>query len=113
MKLSAVVVNRNDNYKEAKRAAFCVNSLLDTFDEVIYVDYNSPDDKGSSLNNFIDDIPKEGRLRHIIIPPYVHNLTTNIIAGPYAQVCNEVIAKNIGIRRASGDWIVSTNIDII
>ena len=113
MKLSAVVLNRNDDYKEPKRAAFCVNSLLDTFDEVVYVDYNSPDDKGSSLNTFIDDIPKTGKLKHIVIPPYAHNLMTNITGGDDVQVCTEVVGKNIGIRRATGDWIVSTNIDII
>ncbi len=113
MKLSAVVLNRNDDYKEPKRAAFCVNSLLDAFDEVIYVDYNSPDDKGSSLYNFMDDIPKTGKLKHIVIPPYLHYFATNILAGANVQACTEVIGKNIGIRRATGDWIVSTNIDII
>ena len=58
MKLSAVVLNRNDDYKEPKRAAFCVNSLLDTFDEVIYVDYNSPEDKGSSLKDAASALKK-------------------------------------------------------
>ena len=32
---------------------------------------------------------------------------------PHAQVCNEVLGRNIGIRRATGDYIVSTNIDVI
>lgn len=32
---------------------------------------------------------------------------------PHAQVCCETLARNIGIRRATGDYIVSTNIDVI
>ena len=45
MKLSAVVVARNDNYGGDlnDRATYCLNSLIDTFDEVILVDWNSPD----------------------------------------------------------------------
>ena len=31
----------------------------------------------------------------------------------HAQVCCETLARNIGIRRATGDYIVSTNIDVI
>jgi hypothetical protein len=32
---------------------------------------------------------------------------------PHAQVCCETLGRNIGIRRATGDYIVSTNIDVI
>ena len=42
MKLSAVVVTRNDNYggNLNERATYCLNSLINTFDEVILVDWN-------------------------------------------------------------------------
>jgi len=47
MKLSAVVVARNDNYggNLNDRATYCLNSLIDTFDEVILVDWNSPNNR--------------------------------------------------------------------
>ena len=40
MKLSAVVVTRNDDYggNLNDRAIYCLNSLVNTFDEVILVD---------------------------------------------------------------------------
>ena len=47
MKLTAVVVTRNDNYggNLNERATYCLNSLINTFDEVILVDWNSPDNR--------------------------------------------------------------------
>jgi hypothetical protein len=43
MKISAVIVSRNDNYGGHlnERATYCFNSAINTYDEVIYVDWNS------------------------------------------------------------------------
>ena len=111
MKLSAVVVSRNDNYggNLADRATYCLNSLIDTFDEVFYIDWNSP--THSLLYDIEDRLIKKGNLKHIVIPPDVASMFTN--NDPQAQVCCETLARNIGIRRATGDYIVSTNIDVI
>jgi len=111
MKLSAVVVSRNDNYggNLADRATYCLNSLSDTFDEVFYIDWNSP--THSLLYDIEDRLVKKGNLKHIVIPPDVASMLTN--NDPQAQVCCETLARNIGIRRATGDYIVSTNIDVI
>lgn len=111
MKLSAVVVTRNDNYggNLNDRAIYCLNSLIDTFDEVFLVDWNS--DKGPLLWDIADKIQKKDKLKHVVIDPTSAKILTNY--DPYAQVCNEVLGRNIGIRRASGDYIVSTNIDVI
>ena len=111
MKLSAVVVSRNDNYggNLADRATYCLNSLIDTFDEVFYIDWNSP--THSLLYDIEDRLVKKGNLKHIVIPPDVASMLTN--NDPQAQVCCETLARNIGIRRATGDYIVSTNIDVI
>jgi hypothetical protein len=112
MKLSAVVVARNDNYGGDlnDRATYCLNSLIDTFDEVILVDWNSPNNH-PLLWDIKDNIQGKGNLKHIVITPEVASMLTN--NDPHAQVCNEVLGRNIGIRRASGDYIVSTNIDVI
>ena len=111
MKLSAVVISRNDNYggNLADRATYCLNSLIDTFDEVFYIDWNSP--THSLLYDIEDRLIKKGNLKHIVIPPDVASMFTN--NDPQAQVCCETLARNIGIRRATGDYIVSTNIDVI
>jgi len=82
--------------------------MLDTFDEVNYIDWNSPE--GSFLWEIKDQLPETGKIKHFIIPP---EIVSQIILDPNAQQCNETLSRNIGIRRSDCDWIVSTNIDII
>jgi hypothetical protein len=108
MKLGVVVVNRNDGYKDYERGIIHFKSMLDAFDEVTYIDWNSPE--GSFLWEIQDKLPKTGKLKHFVIPPEIVN---QIIEDPQAQQCNETISRNIGIRRSEADWVVSTNIDII
>ena len=111
MKITAVIVSRNDNYGGHlnERATYCFNSAIDTYDEVIYVDWNSP--THSLLYDIKDNINFKGNFKHFVIPPEAAKQLTNF--DPYAQICCEVLARNIGLRRAEGDWLVSTNIDII
>lgn len=108
MKIGVAVVNRNDGYKDFERGLIHFKSMLDTFDEVNYIDWNSP--KGSYLWEIENHLPKTGKIRHFIIPPSV---VSQIIQTPNAQQCNEGLSRNIGIRRSDCDWIVSTNLDII
>ena len=108
MKIGVVVVNRNDGYKDFERGLIHFKSMLDTFDEVTYIDWNSP--SGSFLWEIQDELPKTGKLKHFVIPP---EIVDQLIANPQAQQCNETLSRNIGIRRSECDWIVSTNIDII
>lgn len=83
-------------------------SLLDSFDEVIYIDWNSP--SGSFLWEIEHELPKTGKLKHFVITP---EIAKQLIPFEKAQLCNETLSRNIGIRRTTSDWIVSTNIDII
>lgn len=108
MKIASVVCGRNDGYKDFERGIIHFNSMLGTFDEVNYVDWNSP--TGSYLWEIEDKIEKTGKIKHFIIPPQI---VDKIILDPTAQKCNEAISRNIAIRRSNADWIVSTNIDII
>lgn len=108
MKIGVVVVNRNDGYKDFERGLIHFKSMLDTFDEVTYIDWNSPN--GSFLWEIKDQLPKTGKLKHFVISP---EIVSQIILDPKAQQCNETLSRNIGIRRSDCDWIVSTNIDII
>ena len=67
MKTAALLNCRNDGYKEDERFITCINSMLETFDEVWYCDWNSPSDKGSLLWKLQDYIPRTGKIRHFII----------------------------------------------
>ena len=111
MKISAVIVSRNDNYGGHlnERATYCFNSAIDTYDEVIYVDWNSS--THSLLYDIKDNINFKGNFKHFVITSEIASILTNY--DQYAQKCCEVLARNIGLRRATGDWLVSTNIDII
>ena len=108
-KKAVVIFGRNDGYKEKERFIIHVTTMLDTFDEVIYVDWNSP--KQSFLYEVMDDLPKTGRLKHFIIPPeYAEMLTNN---NPKAQRCSTVLALNIALRRTDAEWVVVSTTDII
>jgi hypothetical protein len=112
MKISAVVIARNHEYGTVSlrdRSIFCLNSLIDTFDEVTYVDWGSPEH--SLLYDIKDELNFKGNLKHFVITPEIAHILSG--GNPNIQKPCEVLARNIGIRRSTGDWIVSTNIDII
>ena len=111
MKTAALLYVRNDDYKEDERVIACLSSMLDTFDEVILLDWNSPEDKKPLLWEIKDKLPQTGRLKHYIIPPSAANALT--YEDPDAQVCTQVISTNLMLRRCDADWIVATTIDIL
>ena len=111
MKTAALLYVRNDGYKENERVITCLSSMLDTFDEVILLDWNSPEDKKPLLWEIKDKLPQTGRLKHYIIPPSAANALT--YEDPDAQVCTQVISTNLMLRRCDADWIVATTIDIL
>ena len=108
MKIASVTVNRNDGYKDYKRGILHFKSMAETFDEVNYVDWNSPE--SSFIWEIEDKLPKTGKIKHYCIPSEV---VDRLIFDKNAQKCNESISRNIAIRRSDADWIVSTNIDVI
>jgi FkbM family methyltransferase len=108
-KTAVVVFGRNDGYKEKERFAIHLTTMLETFDEVIYVDWNSP--THSFLYDVLDMIPKTGRLKHIVVPPeYALMMSNN---DDKAQICNSVLSFNLGLRRTDAEWIVLATTDII
>ena len=111
MKLSATIVSRNDNYggNLIERSTYCFNSMIDTFDEVFYVDWNS--ETRSLVEEVKQNVTFKGNFHHFVVDPDYARFLTNYNVN--AQKCCEVLGRNIGLRRATGDWIVSTNIDII
>jgi len=109
MKTSVITFGRNDGYKEKERFAIHLKTLLDTFDEVNYVDWNSPE--YSALYDVLDLIPKTGRIKHFVIPSEIHDFLFKDIPG-VPNVSNN-LAVNIVLRRTDADWIALTTIDNI
>ena len=115
--LSVVVTTRNDDHggDPLKRLQAFVNCFdkqcrrtgLDA--EVIIVEWNPPADrpKLDTLLRLPD--PCFCRYRFIDVPPELHERLRYADVLPLFQM----IAKNIGIRRARGRFVLATNIDII
>lgn len=110
MTISAIICGRNDNYGGhlIERATYSINSLLETFDEVVYVDWNT--EHGKKILTDELEIKDRSKLKVITITPDKVKELTN---GEKIQPMCEVLSRNIGIRNTTGDIIVSTNIDII
>lgn len=108
-KTCVIVFGRNDGYKEEERFYIHLTTMLETFDEVVYIDWNSANQ--SFLNEIKTKLPKTNRLKHFVIEPEIAKILTAYDAN--AQVCNTVLAFNIGIRRTDAEYIVLSTTDII
>jgi hypothetical protein len=109
-KISVVVIGKNDDYggNLTHRFTHCLNILTQSFDEIIYVDWKS---NGKSLiEEVINNVEKKDNIKSYIVSEQdIQNNNPEYI--DYSIV--EVIARNIGIRRATNDWILVTNVDIL
>jgi len=116
--LSIVATSRNDNHGGDlnKRTSAFLNSIYYQAKrtklkvEVILVEWNPPKDK--PLLNEVLPQPVDNEfvsLRYIVVPKELHDEYKNSPKIPLYQM----IAKNVGIKRAKGEFILCTNIDII
>ena len=117
--ISIVLYGRNDSYgyNLHKRAALSLNCmaevLTDPSDEILFVDYNTPDDFPTFPEAIQDTLTKRARglLRILRVRPRLHERfksKTHLVA-------LEPVARNVAIRRSdpSNRWILSTNTDMI
>src|SRR5579859_6091260 len=117
--ISIVLYGRNDNYgyNLHKRAALSFNCmaelLTDDDDEILFVDYNTPDDFPTFPEAIQDTLTQRARhiLRILRVRPRVHERfqsKTHLLA-------LEPVARNVAVRRscAANRWILSTNTDMI
>lgn len=108
-KTSVILFGRNDGYKEKERFLVHIKTMLETFDEVNYVDWNSPEH--SFLWDIEDELPKTKRIKHFVIPPEYADMMT--MGNPEAQRCSTVLAINIALRRTNAEFITISTTDII
>jgi len=116
--LSVVATSRNDDHGGSllRRTQTFVNALADQVKryqlpaELIMVEWNPPPDRGplhEALQWPADLSPLQ--VRFIQVPPGVHARYRHAESLPLYQM----IAKNAGIRRARGKYVLATNIDIL
>lgn len=107
--VTAVVVGRNDDYmpdfKQRLEATISWNTRY-LADEVIFVEWNPPPERGLLSESLAKRFPT---LRAYVVAPEIHHSISENARVPLL----EFHAKNVGIRRATTDWIVATNADAV
>lgn len=107
-RVSAVVVARNDGYfpdYAARIHATVEWNHARLADEVILVEWNPPPDRPLFATGLAAEFPF---LKAYVVAPALHQA----YAPPPHLVILDYMAKNVGIRRATGDYICASNIDI-
>ncbi len=117
--LSVILYGRNDShgYNLHKRAAISLNCIAevldDASDEIIFVDYNTPNDMPTFVEAIQDTLTDKAkqRIRVLRVRPEVHRRfkdRTHLVA-------LEPISRNVAVRRSNlkNRWILSTNTDMI
>ena len=117
--ISIVLYGRNDNYgyNLHKRAALSFNCMAEVLegeeDEILFVDYNTPDDFPTFPEAIQDTLSQKARqrLRIFRVRPHVHRR----FSARTKLVALEPIARNVAVRRSNpaNRWILSTNTDMI
>ena len=115
--LSLVVTTRNDNHggDMLRRFQLFAETLLEQANrhslagELIVVEWNPP--PGPRLHEVVKLRVKSDcfAIRFIEVPPEVHRAIRNADVIPLFQM----IGKNVGIRRARGEFVLATNPDLL
>jgi hypothetical protein len=116
---SIVVVGRHDNFSKGFEDR--AQNFLDTIDchlqsvpladiEIVFVDYATPVSDTTLLHEVLRvGEHLKGRVRFVIVPPESHS---HLLRRLNASISfPEYIAKNIGIRRSRGKFVLTTNPD--
>ena len=116
--ISLVIAARNDNHGGAMLVR--MQAFLDCWiaqakryalsSEIIVVEWNPPADrpKLAAELNWPDDT-SHCEVRFVEVPAEVHQRFPHVAAIPLHQM----IAKNVGIRRARGQFVLVSNLDIV
>ena len=116
--LSIVVVGRHDNFSKGfeERAQNFLDTIADhsrklplaNF-EIAFVDYGTPRETTSLSKTLKINKAIKGKIRFIVVPVESHVKLTKRMNQTLSFY--EYIAKNIGIRRSTGKFILTTNPD--
>jgi hypothetical protein len=109
----ACIIGRNDDYGQnlLERATYCLNSMIGYLDEVIFVDWNTDNNKPTLIEELRNDLLPSKNFHWVrVSQEQAKEWTFN---NPQAQEVCETQARNVGLRRLSTDFLVSSNIDVI
>lgn len=117
--ISVVLYGRNDSYgyNLHKRAALSLNCIAELLthetDEILFVDYNTPNDFPTFPEAIQDTLTPRARklLRILRVRPNHHQRFRN----KTHLVALEPVARNVAVRRSNpaNRWILSTNTDMV
>jgi hypothetical protein len=118
--ISLIVYGRNDahGYNLHRRAALSLNCiaevLTDPDDEIVFVDYNTPDELPTFVEALSDTLTERclGLLRVLRVPAALHEQR---FAGRTHLPVSEPVARNSAVRRGNpaNRWLLLTNTDMI
>ena len=118
--ISVILYGRNDahGYNLHRRAALSLNCLAEVLtdpdDEIVFVDYNTPDELPTFVEALSDTLTERclGLLRVLRVPAALHEQR---FAAHTHLPAIEPVARNAAARRAnpSNRWLLSTNTDMI
>ena len=118
--ISIVLYGRNDSYgyNLHKRAALSLNCMAEVLtgpkDEILFVDYNTPDDYPTFPEAIADTLTERARrlIRIFRVWPEVH---ARLFATRTHLKALEPVSRNVAVRRSNpaNRWILSTNTDMI
>ena len=118
--ISILLYGRNDahGYNLHRRAALSLNCLAETLtaddDEIVFVDYNTPDELPTFVEALSDTLTPRclERLRVLRVRPAVHR--ERFAASTHLPAV-EPVCRNAAARRANpaNRWLLSTNTDMI
>ncbi len=117
-KLSFVVVSRNDDHggNLKKRMQLFVSGLMEqcrrhrVSSELIVVEWNPPEDRpGLAEALHWPDSDGYCTVRIIHVPPEIHRR----FKYSDRMAVFQMIGKNVGIRRARGEFVLATNVDLL
>jgi hypothetical protein len=116
--ISVILYGRNDNYgyNLHKRAALsfnCIAEVLCRDSEILFVDYNTPNDFPTFPEAIQDTLTEKAvqMLRIFRVRPHIHQR----FRAKTRLAALEPISRNVAIRRSNpaNRWILSTNTDMI
>jgi hypothetical protein len=116
--LSLVVAARNDDHggNMLGRMRCMIDSWIEQAEqleltsEIVVVEWNPPLDRPRLKQSLTwPAAPKHCKVRIVEVPPAIHARFKHSASIPLHQM----IAKNTGIRRALGEFVLATNLDII
>jgi len=117
--ISVILYGRNDSYgynlhKRAALSLNCIAEMLDApDDEIMFVDYNTPDDFPTFPEAIRDTLTERARrlVRILRVRPAQHRRFADLSH----LVALEPVARNVAVRRSNpaNRWLLSTNTDMI